>query len=155
MANVMAARIVVFKSQSPIVPQTASATSITDGAERPWLPGGDMTWREYRHPNGNPIVVFQVASVTIASVTYTLCILWGLGATPDAIDPTLYPGVLAALRSAGVIQADWATSWDGQNLLTPSLDADAGAAAVQVKANWPATWVTSGSARCVGRIVEI
>lgn len=149
--TVMAARIAVFKTATPILPTIANAVTVDDGIERFWHALDD--WREYRHPNGNPILLYKVASVTISATTYVLTVIWALGNTRDAIDATLYPGVLAAIVASGDLVANWLTSFDGTNLLTPALDADLGVAAVQVKLVWPASWVTSGAARCVGTFV--
>lgn len=149
--SVMAARIAVFKTAAPLLPTVANAVTISDGKERLYHTLDD--WREYRHPNGNPILLYKVASVTISATTYVLCIIWALGPTRDTIDTTLYPGVLAAIVASGDLVANWVTSFDGANLLTPALDADNGTAATQVKAAWPASWVTGGSTRCVGIFV--
>lgn len=152
----MAARIAVFKTASPILPTVANAVTIDDGVERLWLTVD--TWREYRHPNGNPIILEKLASVTIATVTYVLVIIWALGNTRDAIDTTLYPGVLAAIVASGDLVANWVTNFDGNFLLTAALDADVGVAATQVKLVWPASWLTPiaatpSAARCIGNVI--
>ncbi|HEY6785153.1 MAG TPA: hypothetical protein VI159_09390 [Gemmatimonadales bacterium] len=141
----MAARIAVFQVATPIVPATAGTTAIHDGLDRKWLDSDD-TWHEFRHPTTRaPIVVQKLASVTISATTYVLCIVWLRGTDRVTPDGSLYPGVLSALRTAGILVADWVCDLaaDGTTIQSTALQNDSGTAATRVKAAWPSGWPTT------------
>lgn len=144
-SNIMAPRIAVLKNTTPILPATAGSIAVHKGIDNVWN-AIDDTWHEFRHPTtGKPLVVQKVATAVIGGTTYVLAVFWGLGPDRVTIDGTLYPGVIAALRTAGVLVADWACNLnpDGRSIGSTALTADVGAAATQVKANWPASWPSS------------
>lgn len=134
--SMMAARIVVLRIVSPIIPAIE-----TDAVERLWLVGSNR-WREYRLPaTGAPVAVQFITTATVGGTAYALCVFWGLGgdrATPDA---ATYAGLLNWLQTNGYLVASWPTNLDASgNLLTAAIDADAGVAATNVKAVWPSAW---------------
>jgi hypothetical protein len=140
-SNVMAARVFVLKVTVPCLPSTANGVSVHGGVDKLWDMSID-TWHEFRHPTTRaPLIVYKAATAVISGTTYLLAIFWGLGPDRATIDATLYPGVLAALRTSGNLVADWACDLAADGSLRCSAqEADVAlnkTAAVQVKANWP------------------
>jgi hypothetical protein len=140
-STVMAPRVFALKVTTPCIPATANGVTVHAGVDTLWSAGND-TWHEFRHPTTKaPLIVYKAAQVVISGTTYLLAIFWGLGPNRVTIDATLYPGVLAALRTAGNLVADWACDLGADGTLRCSaLEADVAlnkTAAVQVKANWP------------------
>lgn len=140
---IMAPRVFALKVTNPCLPATANGVTVHDGVDTLWSAGND-TWHEFRHPTTKaPLIVYKASTAVISGTTYLLAIFWGLGPNRVTIDATLYPGVLAALRTAGNLVADWPCDLGADGTLRVSaLEADVAlnkTAAVRVKANWPFT----------------
>ncbi len=140
--SVMTPRVVLCKPEpgsednQPLLPQTVTinGTSVPLWDTRTPCRVGALDGYEYRHEATDRLVV--VVRVGAIDATHVLVLAF---VPTDAFggENPIYDEAVTALRTAGLIYADWRVEEDAT---VPALDADESAEGALAQGAWPADW---------------